>query len=85
MNQADSTLTPKLMIESYQRAYRYVHGHSPAVRHQFGEWYHVNGEIVPRSTLLAEITRLRSIAQKQRLQAADKSLVNRLIARLRGI
>jgi hypothetical protein len=81
----DATLTPSLLIESYQRAYRHVHGRSPVVRHQFGEWYYVNGEIVPRSTLLVEITRLRSLAQKQRLQATDKSLVNRLIARLRGI
>ncbi len=85
MNQADATLSPQLIVESYQRAYKHVHGRTPQVHHQFGEWYQVGSEIVPRSTLLAEVARLRSIAQKQRLQSTDKSLVNRLIARLRGI
>lgn len=85
MNQADATLTPQLIVEGYQRAYKHVHGRTPQVRHQFGEWYSVSGEIVPRSTLLAEITRLRAIAQKQRLQSTDRSLMNRLIAKLRGI
>lgn len=85
MNQADATLSPQLIVESYQRAYKQVHGRTPAVRHQFGEWYQVGSEIVPRSTLLGEVARLRSITQKQRLQSADKSLVNRLIAKLRGV
>jgi hypothetical protein len=85
MNPADATLSPQIMVESYQRAYKQVHGRTPYVRHQFGEWYQVGSEIVPRSTLLSEVARLRSIAQKQRLQSTDKSLVNRLIAKLRGI
>jgi hypothetical protein len=84
MNQYDATLSPQIMIESYQRAYKHVHGRTPVVRHQFGEWYYVQGETVPRTTLLAEIARLRSIAQKQRLQSTDRSVLNRLIARLRG-
>lgn len=82
----DPTITPKLVIESYQRAYRQVHGRTPAVRHQFGEWYYTNGETVHRRTLLAEITRLRNIAQKQRLNAiADRKLMQRIIAKLRGM
>ena len=82
----DPTITPKLVMESYQRAYRHVHGRAPAVRHQFGEWYYVNGETVHRRTLLSEITRLRAIAQKQRLAAlADRKLMQRIIAKLRGM
>ena len=82
----DPTITPKLVMESYQRAYKHVHGRAPVVRHQFGEWYYVNGETVHRRTLLIEITRLRSIAQKQRLNAmADRKLMQRIIAKLRGM
>jgi hypothetical protein len=79
------TVTPKLIIEAYQRAYKQVHGRTLQVRHQFGEWYYVNGETVHRLTLLQEIARLRSLAQKQRLAKADKKLVQRLIARLRSL
>jgi hypothetical protein len=82
----DPTITPKLIMESYQRAYRHVNGRPPAVRHQFGEWYYVNGETVHRHMLLNEITRLRAIAQKQRLNAlADRKLMQRIIAKLRGM
>jgi hypothetical protein len=85
MNQSEATLSPEMIIQSFQHAYKQVHGRTPHVIHQFGEWYQVNGEIVPRSTLLAEAVRLGSFAHKKRLQATDKSLVNRLIAKLRGI
>lgn len=82
----DPTITPKLVIESYQRAYKLVYGRTPAVRHQFGEWYYANGETVHRRTLLTEITRLRAIAQKQRINAmADRKLMQRIIAKLRGM
>ncbi len=81
----DPTITPALVLDSYQRAYKHVHGRYPACRHQFGEWYYVNGETVHRRTLLTEITRLRSIAQKQRLAITDRTVLQRLIAKLRGM
>ena len=85
MASEDLTLSPQIMVDSYQRAYKQVYGRTLQVRHQFGEWYYINGETVHRLTLLQEIARLRGIAQKQRLQNTDRSLVQRLITRLRGI
>lgn len=85
-NEADSaTLTPKDIIENYQRAYRQIHGQEPHVSHLFAEWYQVNGETVHRVSLFSEISRLRGLAQQQRLQKADKGVLQRLITRLRGL
>jgi hypothetical protein len=79
----DVTLAPKHIIENYRRAYKQVHGKDPHITHVFAEWYQVNGETVHRVTLFGEITRLRGLAQRQRFPA-DKSIVQRLIAKLRG-
>jgi hypothetical protein len=78
------TLTPQEILDHYQRAYRQVHGHEAQVIHMFAEWYQINGEMVHRLTLFGEISRLRGLAQQQRLAKTDKSIVQRLIARLRG-
>lgn len=80
-----ATLTPNAIIDNYRRAYKMVHNHEPHVNHISAEWYQVNGETVHRITLFAEITRLRGMAQQQRLANTDKSLVQRLIAKLRGV
>jgi hypothetical protein len=80
-----STLSPNTIMEHYCRAYKMVHGNQPHITHISAEWYEVNGETVHRITLFGEITRLRGLAQQQRLAKTDKSLVQRLIARLRGV
>jgi len=80
----DATLAPKHIVEHYRRAYKQVHGKDPHITHVFAEWYQVNGETVHRVTLFGEITRLRALAQQQRL-TADRSIVQRLIAKLRGV
>ncbi len=77
------TISPNEIIEHYQRAYKQVNGQEPQVIHMFAEWYQVNGEMVHRLTLFGEISRLRSLAQQQRLAKTDKSIVQRLIAKLR--
>lgn len=82
---SDPTVKPKQVIESYQRAYQTIHHREPQVRHLFDDWYQVNGETVHRLALFGEITRLRDLAQKHRLAAADKSVIQRLIARLRSL
>jgi hypothetical protein len=79
----DATLAPKHILENYRRAYKQVHGKEPHITHVFAEWYQVNGETVHRVTLFGEITRLRALVQQQRL-STDKSIVQRLIAKLRG-
>jgi hypothetical protein len=79
-----SHLTPEQITDYYRRAYRMVYNREPQVEHAFAEWYQANGEIVHRITLFAEITRLRDQAQKERLKQADRSVIQRLIARLKG-
>jgi hypothetical protein len=78
-----SHLTPEQITDYYRRAYRMVYNRDPQVAHAFAEWYQANGEIVHRITLFAEITRLRDQAQKERLKQADRSVIQRLIARLK--
>ncbi len=84
---SSNTLTPKQIMETYRRAYHQVHGQEAHINHQFAEWYQVNGETVHRVTLFAEISRLRALAQQQRLNAesTDRSVIQRLIARLRRV
>ena len=82
----DPTLPPRYVCENYRRAYKGVNGREPTVRYMGNHWYNVNGEIVYRSTLMEEISRLRKLAQRQNVRAlADKSVIQRLIARLRSL
>ena len=76
--------SPGEIIEHYQRAYRQVHGRQAQAMHMFAEWYQINGEMVHRLTLFGEISRLRALAQQQRMAKTDRSVVQRLIAKLRG-
>jgi hypothetical protein len=79
-----SHLTPEQIVDYYRRAYRMVYNREPQVAHAIAEWYQANGEFVHRITLFAEITRLRDQAQKERLKQADRGVIQRLIARLKG-
>lgn len=79
------TLTPKEIVEQFQRVYRQAYGNDPQVTHMFAEWYQINGETVHRVTMFSEIGRLRTIAQQRVPLRNDRTLVQRLIARLRGI
>ena len=92
-----TTLTPKHIVDSFQHAYHQIYGRDAQVVHMFAEWYTVNGETVHRMTLFSETSRLRELARVQQIQQAaqqpqpaprkpttDRSMVQRLIARLRG-
>lgn len=86
MSSDSPTLTPQIIIESYQRAFQQVHGHhQPGVIHVGGQWYRVGGELIHRITLLQEITRLSEIAQRKTFPNTDKNLIQRLIFKLRGL
>ncbi|MBZ0291667.1 MAG: hypothetical protein K8L99_03785 [Anaerolineae bacterium] len=79
------TLTPQLIIHNYIRAYYEVHGREPHVRHIGGQWYYLNGETVHRMAIFNEITHLRETAHYQRKVQTNKSIIQRLIVKLRGI
>jgi hypothetical protein len=83
-NTSEKELTHTEIIQNYARAYKLVNNREPHIMHLTAEWYRVNGEIVHRLTLLGEITRLRHLAQKQKMINADKSVIQRLIAKLRS-
>ncbi len=85
MGDKDATLTPQIIAESYERIYREVNGVPPTIRHVGGQWYYVNGETVHRSALIMEITRLQEMAEIQRRTRTDRSVIQRLISRLRRI
>jgi hypothetical protein len=81
----EAALPPRLAMEHFRRAHKVVHGREPAVRYAGNYWYFVNNEAVHHGVLVQEIARLRDLAQKQTLLTADKSVIHRLIARLRGM
>jgi hypothetical protein len=87
IQQQTDTLTPRVLIDGYERAYKSVYGRTPNIQHVGGQWYYVNGETVHRLALMAEIGRLREQMQQRqsRYQPEDRSVVQRLIARLRGL
>ena len=82
----DPTLPPRYVVENYRRAYTVINGREPFVRYMGNHWYNVNGETVHRSTLMEEIARLRNLSQRQTITTkTDKSVIHRLIARLRSL
>ena len=81
----DPTLPPRYVVENYRRAYNMINGREPTVRYMGNHWYNVNGETVHRSTLMEEIARLRNMSQRQTLVRTDKSVIQRLISRLRNL
>lgn len=80
----DPTIPPRYVVENYRQVYSRVHNREPLCRYIGNHWYSVNGETVHRATLMEEIARLRGLAQKPNLMSTDKSVIQRLIARLRG-
>lgn len=78
-------VTPELIVQEYQRAYRQLHKREAHVIHLTAEWYQVNGEMVHRLVLMREIGRLRELTQQQRMAATDRGMIQKLIARLRGM
>jgi hypothetical protein len=81
--QENATLTPQVIADNFRRAFHKVNGREPQIRHLGGPWYYVNGETVHRVALMAEITRLRDLVRRP--DTADKSMIQRLIDKLRRI
>ena len=81
----DPTLPPRYIVEHFRKAYNGVHKREPMVRYMGNHWYYVNGETVHRSMLIEEIARLRELSQRQTLIRGDRSLIQKLIAKLRNM
>ncbi|MBE2269688.1 MAG: hypothetical protein IAE80_15735 [Anaerolinea sp.] len=81
----DTLLPPRYVVENYKKAYLVINGKEPSIRYVGNQWYSVNGETVHRVTLLEEIARLRELSNKQSLQQTPKSVIQRLISRLKAL
>ncbi len=81
----DAAIPPRYVVENYRIAYVSANGREPAVRYMGNHWYYVNGETVHRLTLMQEIERLRDMPPKRQFRRTDRSLVQRLIDRLRAL
>lgn len=81
----DPTLPPRYIVESYRQAFRSVHGREPQIRYMGNHWYHVNGETVHRLTLIEEIGRLAEMEHISQPVRPDKSIIQRLIAKIRSL
>lgn len=81
----DPTLPPRYVVEDYRKAYKRVNKRDPQCRYIGNHWYNVNGETVHRAELMNEIARLRDLAQRTTLMNTDRSMISRLISRLRSI
>lgn len=79
----DPTIPPRYIVEGYRKAYTRIHRREPQCRYIGNHWYNVNGETVHRATLTDEIARLRGLDRKS--ERADRSVIQRLIDKLRGM
>ncbi|MFO7321031.1 MAG: hypothetical protein DIU68_004830 [Chloroflexota bacterium] len=81
----DPTIPPRYIVDGYRKAYQSVHAREPQCRYIGNHWYIVNGETVHRAMLIDEIARLRSLMPAPKPPNAEKSVIQRLIAKLRGL
>lgn len=81
----DPTIPPRYVVEDYRKAYARVNRREPQCRYIGNHWYNVNGETVHRAELMGEIARLRDLAQRTTLMTTDRSIISRLISRLRAL
>lgn len=77
--------SPQAIVEHYRQAFLRVHHREPLVRYMGNHWFYVNGETVHKAVLIGEIDQLQDLARKQLIFKAERSVVQRLIARLRGL
>jgi hypothetical protein len=80
-----TTLTPQGIVDGFSQAYQQVYKKCPTVRYMGNAWYQVNGELLHRAFMLQETARLHDLARQQRAHTADRSVISRLIAKLRGM
>jgi hypothetical protein len=84
----DEHTPPRYLAEIYRQTFTRLHQHEPVCQYLGNQWFNVNGEMVYRAMLIDEIARLQELCQtispQRHIITADKSIIKRLIARLRG-
>lgn len=75
--------TPEDIAQEYVHLYKMVHGQTPTIRCVSKQWFYIDGQTVHYRVVTDEIRDLRQHARHLHKQRTDKSLVKRLINRLR--
>jgi hypothetical protein len=81
----DPTLPPRYVVDSFKRAFEHAYGREASIRYIGNHWYHVNGETVHRVMLMEEIIRLHELEQQKPPPRAERSVIQRLIAKLKAL
>lgn len=85
MNVDDPSIPPADIVASFKLAYNKVNAREPNIFYRGNQWFIVNGEAVHRQMVMRELARLRALAQQQNLKNTDRSILTRLINKLRGL
>jgi len=72
-------------VTEYTNAFWRVYTQEPRIYYMGNQWYQVNGNPLHHSILVQEIARLNDLANMRHAEAHKKSMVGRLIKRLRGL
>jgi hypothetical protein len=81
----DPHLPPRYVVEQFTRAYDSAYNCKPSIRYMGNHWYSVNGETVHRVTIMQEIAHLRDLSSRRQLINTEKSLIHRIIDRLKRL
>jgi hypothetical protein len=85
IDQSEATSSAVHIVEDYGRAYQLAYGQKPRVRYMGNQWFNINGQMVHRSFLESETTRLTGMARARHRSHTDKNVVSRIIAKLRAL
>lgn len=72
------------LSEAYLDLYAQVHGQHPSLQYTGNHWYIVNGETIHGSMIERELEHMREQLRRQ-AQRSRRSMIQRLIGKLRGV
>jgi hypothetical protein len=90
MMRCDENTPSRHLVDFYRQSFTRIHHRPPYCRYLGNKWFDVNGEMVHRSMLIEEIERLCDLYEStpeylRNVHTTDKSVITRLIARLRRL
>ena len=72
-------------VAEYSEAFWRVYNQEARIYYMGNQWYQVNGKPLHHTVLVQEIARLNDLANMRHAEAKKKSMVGKLIKRLRGL
>lgn len=71
-------------VEDYREAFQRVYGQEPRIYYMGNRWYQVNGKPLHHTVLVVETERLHDLANMRYAQERKRSVIGRIVKRLRG-